>query len=207
MARAYRASARGWQLDAQVVEACRHVAEAPGDTDRVHHAHDALRRMLFGRDDVAFSIFWEEAGGPGWTRNYSRFSQLAEEAAKSRVYGGIHFDFDTTSSFGTCGPLGDYIYTNTFADIAYKMDVCRARGLGPSIAVFEPGFMRVVRAYYDAGALPAGTLVKFYFSAGGYLGGGEPLWGAAPEECNEEDCHTGCDHGLLRDGVRHVRLL
>jgi uncharacterized protein (DUF849 family) len=37
-----------------------------------------------------------------------------------------------------------------------------------------------VRAYHDAGALPAGTLVKFYFSAGGYLGGGEPLWGAPP---------------------------
>ena len=37
-----------------------------------------------------------------------------------------------------------------------------------------------MRAYYDAGALPAGTLVKFYFSAGGYLGGGEPLWGAPP---------------------------
>jgi uncharacterized protein (DUF849 family) len=40
--------------------------------------------------------------------------------------------------------------------------------------------LRVVRAYYDAGALPTGTLVKLYFSAGGYLGGGEPLWGAPP---------------------------
>jgi len=77
-------------------------------------------------------------------------------------------------------PASSYVYTNTFADIAYKMDVCRERGLGPSIAIFEPGFLRVVRAYYDAGALPAGTLVKFYFSAGGYLGGGEPLWGAPP---------------------------
>jgi 3-keto-5-aminohexanoate cleavage enzyme len=77
-------------------------------------------------------------------------------------------------------PRSSYVYTNTFADIAYKMDVCRQRGLGPSIAIFEPGFLRVVRAYSDAGALPAGTLVKFYFSAGGYLGGGEPLWGTPP---------------------------
>jgi len=77
-------------------------------------------------------------------------------------------------------PKSDYVYTNTFASIAYKMRVCRERGLGPSIACFEPGFLRVVRAYYDAGALPSGTLVKFYFSAGGYLGGGEPLWGAPP---------------------------
>ena len=77
-------------------------------------------------------------------------------------------------------PSSGYVYTNTFADIRYKMDVCRERGLGPSIAIFEPGFLRVVRAYYDAGALPAGTLVKFYFSAGGYLGGRAPLWGAPP---------------------------
>ncbi len=73
-----------------------------------------------------------------------------------------------------------YVYTNTFTDIAHKMQVCRERGLGPSIAVFEPGFLRVVLAYHAAGALPAGTLVKFYFSAGGYLGGGAPLWGAPP---------------------------
>jgi uncharacterized protein (DUF849 family) len=77
-------------------------------------------------------------------------------------------------------PNSNYVYTNTFADIAYKMNACRERGLGPSIAVFEPGFLRVVRAYYDAGALPPGTLVKLYFSAGGYLGGGAPLWGAPP---------------------------
>jgi uncharacterized protein (DUF849 family) len=73
-----------------------------------------------------------------------------------------------------------YAYTNDFADVAYKMRVCTERGLGPSIACFEPGFLRVVLAYHDAGKLPAGTLVKFYFSGGGYLGGGEPLWGAPP---------------------------
>lgn len=73
-----------------------------------------------------------------------------------------------------------YVYKNDFADVAYKMRVCTERGLGPSIAVFEPGFLRVVLAYHAAGALPAGTLVKFYFSEGGYLGGGDPLWGMPP---------------------------
>ncbi len=77
-------------------------------------------------------------------------------------------------------PDSTFVYTNTFTDIAHKMDVCRERGLGPSIAIFEPGFLRVVLAYHRAGALPAGTLVKFYFSGGGYLGGGDPLWGAPP---------------------------
>ena len=77
-------------------------------------------------------------------------------------------------------PASDYVYTNTFSDIAYKIAACERLRLGPSIAVFEPGFLRVVLAYHRAGRLPPGTLVKFYFSAGGYVGGGEPLWGAPP---------------------------
>jgi uncharacterized protein (DUF849 family) len=86
---------------------------------------------------------------------------------------------------GGTGPDGlpagaGYVYTNNFADVAYKMRVCTDLGLGPSIAVFEPGFLRVVLAYARAGALPRGTLVKLYFSEGGYLGGGEPLWGLPP---------------------------
>jgi uncharacterized protein (DUF849 family) len=77
-------------------------------------------------------------------------------------------------------PTSDYVYTNTFSDIAYKFAECERLHLGPSIAVFEPGFLRVVVAYHRAGRLPRGTLVKFYFSAGGYVGGGAPLWGAPP---------------------------
>jgi uncharacterized protein (DUF849 family) len=89
-------------------------------------------------------------------------------------------------------PASDYVYTNTFSDIAYKIAECERLQLGPSIAVFEPGFLRVVVAYHRAGRLPRGTLVKFYFSAGGYIpsgahgsashaaGGGDPLWGAPP---------------------------
>ena len=74
----------------------------------------AVFARYFGRDDIAFSITWAEPGGPGITRSYNSFRQLADEAAKSRVYGGIHFNFDTTSSFGVCVPLGEYVFDNTF---------------------------------------------------------------------------------------------
>jgi 3-keto-5-aminohexanoate cleavage enzyme len=77
-------------------------------------------------------------------------------------------------------PASEFVYTNTFASIVYEMNLCVARGLGPSISIFEPGFLQVVLAYARAGALPAGTLVKFYFAGGGYLGGGDPLQGAPP---------------------------
>lgn len=77
-------------------------------------------------------------------------------------------------------PASEFVYTNTFAKIGHEMQVCTARGLGPSVAIFEPGFLQVVLAYSRAGALPPGTFVKFYFAGGGYLGGGDPLWGAPP---------------------------
>ena len=93
---------------------------------------------------------------------------------------------DTGSvNLGGTGPDGlpppsEFVYSNTFAKIGYEMQVCTTRGLGPSISIFEPGFLQVVLAYARQDALPPGTLVKFYFAGGGYLGGGDPLWGSPP---------------------------
>ena len=45
--------------------------------------------------------------------------------------------------------------------------------LGPSIAIFEPGFLRHALAYHQAGRLPAGSLIKFYMGGDyGYMGQG-----------------------------------
>ena len=84
----------------------------PGNYACLASSATRVYARVFGRDDIPFSVTWTEANGPGWTRNYTRFTQLAEEAAMSRVYGGIHFDFDTQGGFAACLPLADYIYTN-----------------------------------------------------------------------------------------------
>jgi uncharacterized protein (DUF849 family) len=116
---------------------------------------------------------------------YEHVELLADvETAGARLTRAAFVDTGSVNLGGT-GPDGlpvgsGYVYKNDFADVAHKMRVCRERKLGPSVAVFEPGFLRVVVAYQKAGALPAGALVKLYFSAGGYLGGGEPLWGMPP---------------------------
>lgn len=60
----------------------------------------------------------------------------------------------------------NFVYTNTFADFHYELDRCREWGLGPSIAIFEPGFLQAALAYERAGRLPAGAFVKLYFSGG-----------------------------------------
>ena len=77
-------------------------------------------------------------------------------------------------------PESDFVYTNTFAATRYAMDLALEHRLGPSVAIYEPGWLQVILAYHRAGALPAGTLVKLYFAGGGYLGGGDALWGAPP---------------------------
>jgi uncharacterized protein (DUF849 family) len=69
------------------------------------------------------------------------------------------------------GPI-DFIYANSFADIRVAAGLCERHRLGPSIAVFEPGFLRTTLAYHRAGKLPAGAFVKLYFGGDAdYLGG------------------------------------
>jgi 3-keto-5-aminohexanoate cleavage enzyme len=60
-----------------------------------------------------------------------------------------------------CEPSFNYV--NTFVEIAHCISVLDASRLAPSIAIFEPGWLRPVLAYHAAGRLPKGAFVKFYF--------------------------------------------
>ncbi len=62
-------------------------------------------------------------------------------------------------------PSGSLVYANSFDKIARDFDICRGLQLGPSLAIYEPGFLRATLAYWQAGRLPEGAMVKLYFSA------------------------------------------
>ncbi len=152
------------------------IAVSPEETAQQYA--DAYRPIVDAHPDV---ICYPTTGFAPTIEERYRHNEILDDM------GLIRAAFVDTGSVNLGGTGADglpngpgYVYTNTFADVAHKMRVCAERGLGPSIACFEPGFVRVVVAYHRAGALPAGALVKFYFSAGGYLGGGDPLWGAPP---------------------------
>ncbi len=67
----------------------------------------------FGADAARFSVTWTGiAPTADITRSYNGFRELADEQARSRVYGGIHYWFDQTASFGNCIPLADYAFDN-----------------------------------------------------------------------------------------------
>ena len=46
------------------------------------------------------------------TRHFVSFTQAAEEASHSRIYGGIHFDFDSTAGLAVGRAVGAYIAAN-----------------------------------------------------------------------------------------------
>jgi uncharacterized protein (DUF849 family) len=156
------------------------------------HTHDPVRKpaeaaalyleayapILAARPDA---ILYPTMGiGRSIDERYGHHDLLAEAGA---IRAGV---VDTGSvNLGEAGPDGlpapiDFVYVNSPADIRHMLETCRRHGLGPSVAVFEPGFLRAVLAARRAGSLPAGTLVKLYFCERGYLAGGEPLFGVPP---------------------------
>jgi uncharacterized protein (DUF849 family) len=139
---------------------------------------EAYRPILDARPDA---ILYPTIGiGASIAERWGHHDLLAREGA---IRQGL---LDPGSvNLGAQGPDGDplpidFVYVNSPSDVRHEVDGCRRLGLGPSIAVFEPGFLRVVLAYERAGRLPAGALVKLYFSAGGYLGDGEPMFSPPP---------------------------
>src|ERR1700760_3305288 len=70
-----------------------------------------------------------------------------------------------TVNFGDDGLLsGSFVYSNSFDRIGEIFALHDELGLGPSLAIYEPGFLRATLAWHRAGKLPAGSMVKLYLS-------------------------------------------
>jgi 3-keto-5-aminohexanoate cleavage enzyme len=68
--------------------------------------------------------------------------------------------------------LGGFVYVNSKADIDHQIRICAENELAPSVAIFEPGFLRVALQLWHDGRLPEGAMIKLYFGGDtGYLGG------------------------------------
>jgi 3-keto-5-aminohexanoate cleavage enzyme len=77
--------------------------------------------------------------------------------------------------------LGPIAYVNSADDIEHEVALCARHRLGPSLAIYEPGFLRATLAFHRAGRLPRGALIKLYF--GGehdYFGRPGPTFGLPP---------------------------
>ncbi len=70
----------------------------------------AVMAAFFGSDQIPFTTTSEDL--PGVSRSYSSFSQAADEAGMSRIYGGIHFMSANLSGLASGAELGGYVTEN-----------------------------------------------------------------------------------------------
>jgi uncharacterized protein (DUF849 family) len=129
---------------------------------------DAAARYLEGWEPVLAArpealLYPTTNFGPGVEGAYSHMEPLAE-TGKLRIgiidpgsvnLGGVAED-------GLPAAPG-FVYANSFGDIRYQAAVCERLRLGPSMAIFEPGWLRTALIWWRAGRLPRGAMVKLYF--------------------------------------------
>lgn len=84
----------------------------PGNRACLSGSQSRLLQRLFGQDDIPLQVTWQVTGGQPVTRQYNGFRHLADEEARSRIWGGIHFEFESLASTGACSALADYVMDN-----------------------------------------------------------------------------------------------
>jgi hypothetical protein len=90
---------------------------------------------FFG-DKTAFTTTSD--GLEGVERTFARFSQAAAEAGISRIYGGIHWDFDNEMGLKAGDALGDYVFDNFLTPLKTK-DLLAANLMGGPLGPLNNG--------------------------------------------------------------------
>lgn len=91
----------------------------------------AVLKDFFGTDTIAFTLPSENPAVAD--RNYTSFSQAAQESADSRLYGGIHWNFDNEDGLTAGTALGQFVTDNFFATATQGAE---AGLVGTTLAVF-----------------------------------------------------------------------
>ena len=140
----------------------------------------AWRKIMAERPDT---LWYPTLGiGAEITESISHIDILAEEI-------GLRLGLCDPGSTNVGGPDADglpvgMVYANSYEDVRVCFAQCERHGLGPSLAIYEPGWLRTVLAFYRAGRLPKGAMVKLYFGADYGLFATEPgvSFGLPPTE-------------------------
>ncbi|HEX3130768.1 MAG TPA: carboxypeptidase regulatory-like domain-containing protein [Thermoanaerobaculia bacterium] len=69
-----------------------------------------LLELFFGTDRIPFRT--SSDGLPGAQRSFTRLSTAGEEAGQSRIYGGIHWQYDNQAGLASGRALAEYVYLN-----------------------------------------------------------------------------------------------
>lgn len=142
----------------------------------------AWRPILDQRPDA----LWYPTGvvAPGIDDRLAHTEILAAELGSGLRMAYVDPGSTNVGWIGRSGAPTGYTYTNTFEDIAAFFGQCARLALGPAVAIYEPGWLFTTLHYLHQDRLPAGTMVKLYFT-GPYdvMGRGTgPSYGLPPTE-------------------------
>jgi PAP2 superfamily len=125
-----------------------------------------LLELFFLTDQVNFTTTSD--GLPGVTRSFTSFSQAGEEAGQSRIYGGIHWQYDNQVGLASGRALAEHVFFN-FLRPVLPPGTCVP---GPTTLCLNGGRFQVGAFWFpqslpfaqQAQALPAtGDSGQFYF--------------------------------------------
>jgi hypothetical protein len=72
--------------------------------------------LAFGTDAIAITATWHQSdGAPAISHHFAGLWEAAEEQAISRVYAGIHFQFDTDAGQDVCRRTAEFVFANYMA--------------------------------------------------------------------------------------------
>ncbi len=81
-------------------------------------AHAAIMRQFFGQDTIAFSATTEDPNasrdqnGNTLPRNFTSFTEAAKENGRSRVYLGVHYQWDADGGFESGTKVAEFAFNN-----------------------------------------------------------------------------------------------
>ncbi len=106
-----------------------------------------LLALFFGTDQISFSTTSD--GLPGVTRSFTRLSGAAEEAGQSRIYGGIHWQFDNEAGLASGQALAEHVFFNLLTPLDAQAGTCVP---GPNTLCLVGGRFKVEAAWQTANA-------------------------------------------------------
>jgi len=69
--------------------------------------------LAIGTNDIEVRATWKQSGGqPDVTHTFSKLSDVAQEQADSRIYGGIHYRFDNVAGQIAGKAVAEYVFAN-----------------------------------------------------------------------------------------------
>jgi hypothetical protein len=75
--------------------------------------------LFFGTDEIAFT---DKPEGDQRERSFTSFSQAAAEAGRSRIFGGIHFEFDNQLGLSSGRSLSRFVFDNYLRPLSEQPD-------------------------------------------------------------------------------------